>query len=85
MRYYSDNASEAVASQFWDELSEALDQIRSDSISHHYDPSGLRRLNMKKFPYHILFEELEDRLRVQVVRHNSRNPGFGMRRKRDRS
>ena len=40
---------------------------------------------MKKFPYHILFEELEDRLRVQVVRHNSRNPGFGMRRKRDRS
>ena len=85
MRYYSDSASEVVASQFWDELSESLEHIRSDSISHHYDPSGLRRLNMKRFPYHILFEELEDRVRVQVVRHNSRNPSFGMHRKRDRS
>ncbi len=82
MRFYLENASDSVASQFWDELSLALEEIRTGSIRHHFDTSGLRRLNLVKFPYHILYQDLDDRLRVQVVRHNSRNPKFGTRRKK---
>jgi plasmid stabilization system protein ParE len=82
MKYYFENASEFVATQFWDELSSALEAIRSTSVSHHFDPSGLRRLNMNTFPFNILYEDLNDRVRVQAIRHNTRKPEFGTRRKR---
>jgi hypothetical protein len=45
------------------------------------DPSGMRRRNLRKFPYHILFEARLDCLRVIVIRHHHRNPGYGLRRR----
>ncbi|MBK1814117.1 type II toxin-antitoxin system RelE/ParE family toxin [Luteolibacter yonseiensis] len=83
MRYYLESASENVASRFWNELLSALSRIQAEPDSHHFDPSGLRRHNMSRFPYHILFQNLDDRIRIQVIRHNSRSPNFGAHRKRD--
>lgn len=47
------------------------------------DETGLRRRNLEKFSFHILFEELDDRIRIQVVRHHSRKPTFGTKRSWD--
>lgn len=73
--------SEELCQRFWDELEAGIDSIEQHSSSHHYDPSGMRRYNLKKFPYHILFEERLDCNRIMVIRHHNRNPGFGLRRK----
>jgi hypothetical protein len=47
----------------------------------HFDPSGWRRANLEKFPYHLLFYEELDGVRIMTLRHDRRNPRFGLRRK----
>ena len=73
--------SDRLADEFWISVSDAFEQIQQYPERHHFDPSGYRRLNLKRFPYNMLFEELSDRVRVVVVRHNSRKPNFGTLRK----
>jgi len=50
--------------RFWNELDSATDGIASFPERHHYDPSGLRRSNLVKFPYHVLFEQRLDCVRI---------------------
>ena len=80
LRYYREE-SEGLADEFWITISEAFEEIQRYPGRHHFDDSGYRRLNLKRFPYNLLFEELTDRVRVVVVRHNSRKPNFGTRRR----
>lgn len=72
--------SEDLYEQFWGELDDAIDQIEFYPERHHYDPSGMRRSNLKKFPYHILFEERIECNRIIVIRHHHRDPRYGIRR-----
>lgn len=74
-------ASERVVGQFWDEIDSAIESIAKNPERHHFDLSGMRRCNLKRFPYHILFEERLDCLRIIVVRHDHRNPSYGLRRR----
>jgi plasmid stabilization system protein ParE len=70
-----------LADRFWSELNETLDEIFQHPERQHFDPSGYRRRNLKKFPYHILFEERLECLRIMVIRHDHRKPNVGLRRK----
>lgn len=78
---YFDGISPKLADEFWDELTEAIEYAREFPERHHFDPSGFRRSNLKRFPYHFLFRVFPDYIRVTVVRHNRRHPGYGTRRK----
>jgi len=78
-RYVS--ISDELNDRFWGEFDDAIDRIRKYPEAQHYDPSGKRRRNLKKFPYHILFEQHLSCVRVMAVRHHRRNPSFGLRRK----
>jgi len=73
--------SESLAEGFWKELQEAFAKVGSTPEAHHFDQSGLRRVNLKRFPYNVLYVVKEDRIRVQVVRHNRRDPRYGSHRK----
>jgi len=46
----------------------------------HFDRSGLRRCNLDRFPYHFLYDVRGEYVRIWVLRHNRRRPGFGLRR-----
>ncbi len=72
---------ESLEDRFWAEFDEAVDKLAKFPERHHYDPSGLRRSNLDKFPYHILFEERSGYVRVLAVRHHRRKPTYGLRRK----
>lgn len=72
--------SEELYERFWDELEEVIDQVENHPERHHFDPSGMRRSNLQKFPYHVLFEERLNYNRIIVIRHHHRNPGYGLRR-----
>lgn len=41
---------------------------------------GFRRANLKRFPYHFIYRELADGIRVTLVRHHRRHPDVGMER-----
>jgi plasmid stabilization system protein ParE len=72
--------SRELRDQFWGEIDAAVDAIENYPERHHFDPSGRRRSNLKKFPYHILFEERLQYNRIIVIRHHHRNPRYGLRR-----
>lgn len=73
--------SDSLCDRFWSEFDQAIEAIQYHPERHHFDPSGKRRKNLKRFPYHILFEIRFDCIRVLVVRHHRRNPSYGLRRK----
>ena len=77
--YYGD-ISERLADDFWDELTAAFDYARRFPLRHHFDPSGRRRSNLRRFPYHFLFRVSDSAVKIIVVRHNAHNPGYGSRR-----
>ncbi len=79
MDHYA-SISESLADGFWIELQGAFANVESAPEAHHFDQSGLRRFNLTRFPYNILYVVKDDRIRIQVVRHNSRRPLFGVRR-----
>jgi len=73
--------SSLLAERFWLELNEAIDEVFGFPERQHFDPSGYRRRNLKKFPFHILFEERLDCIRIMVIRHHGRNPSYGLKRR----
>ena len=58
------------------ELADAAEKPASFSIRE----SDIRRVNLRRFPYHFLFRIVGDVVRILVVRHHGRRPAFGMRR-----
>ena len=81
-QHYSE-ISEQLGDEFWQELTDYLDYARTFPERHHYDSigAGLRRCNLKRFPIHFLFRVLNDRIRVNVIRHDRRHPNYGIRRR----
>jgi plasmid stabilization system protein ParE len=73
--------SEKVLSSFWNELEAVIASIERNPRSHHYDPCGLRRANLRRFPYHLLYEVGDDTVFMVVFRHDKRHPNFGTKRK----
>ena len=82
MDFYFQNASERVALGFWEEVSSCFKRIKKNPMQYPVKELGLRRCNLKTYPFNILFEDLTDRIRIQVVRHNSRNPKYGTGRRK---
>lgn len=81
LKYYSD-ISQRLEDDFWAEFQTALEKIQTGPERFHFDTSSkLRRFNLKQFPYNILYRIYDDRIRIQVIRHNQRNRSFGLRRK----
>jgi plasmid stabilization system protein ParE len=72
--------SERVLSEFWLELELVIASIERNPRSHHYDSCGLRRINLRRFPYHILYDIEEDTIFMVVFRHDRRHPSFGTKR-----
>jgi plasmid stabilization system protein ParE len=80
LRYY-DDASPKLADEFWDELRRVIDLIAENPDRAHPAERGLWRVNLRRFPYHILFRGLPLTIRVIVVRHDKRHPHFGTSRR----
>lgn len=76
-----DLISTDLGDAFWNELLGAIERARQDPELHHFDATGLRRGNLKRFPVHFLFRVKEDSIRVIAIRHNRQKPSFGSKRR----
>ena len=75
-----DAVSTQLADDFFAEFKIGIEKACAHPRFFHFDSSGLRRCNLERFPYHFLYDIRSNCLRIWVVRHDHRNPRFGLRR-----
>ena len=72
-----DRIAPRLGDEFWTELMRLVELVSAKPERFHFAGRGLRRANMNCFPYHLLFRERADGIRVIVVRHHRRHPSYG--------
>ncbi len=75
-----DTVSRHLGEEFNLELRRMIAMAETNPDRFHLIKPGLHRANLKRFPYHFIYRELPDGIRVTLVRHHRRNPHFGMER-----
>jgi hypothetical protein len=75
-----DTISSRLGDEFWSELMRLVELVGANPRKFLFADRGLRRANMWRFPYHLLFSEKADIVRVITDRHNRRHPGLVMAR-----
>jgi plasmid stabilization system protein ParE len=80
LSYYHE-ISAALGGEFDHEVRFVLSQLIGSPLRFHLVDQGVRRANLRRFPYHILYEVQAEKLRVMHIRHNRRHPDYGMGRK----
>jgi plasmid stabilization system protein ParE len=76
-----DSISSDLGDSFWQELTEAIDYARNHPERHHFDRTGRRRSDLKRFPIHFLFRILPGIIRITAVRHDKQDPSYGSTRR----
>lgn len=78
--YYREQASETLADQFFETFLETIGQAVANPQGFHFANSVYRRANLPRFPYHFLYRETPRGIRILVLRHDRRNPKYGLNR-----
>ena len=78
LRY--DAVSQRLGEEFKAELRQIIAVAAAKPGRFYLLKPGFRRANLKRFPYHFIYRELPDGIRVTLVRHHKRHPGFGLER-----
>jgi plasmid stabilization system protein ParE len=79
LKYYN-RISRGLADEFDSEVRSIIAQAVANPLRFHVAGKGFRRANLRRFPYHILYEVHREVLRVMHIRHNKRHPDFNMQR-----
>jgi len=75
MDYYEAVAGEELASEFYSELRYFFERALEFPLAYRIRPHGLRRVDLKRFPFHILYRIVPPKtLRVLVIRHHKQRP-----------
>jgi hypothetical protein len=72
--------SENLAGDFKAELRAVIELARAKPNRFHSVKPGFHRANLKRFPYHFIYREISEGIRVILVRHHRRHPEAGMER-----
>ena len=80
LSFYEKEGSCTLADEFFNQLTTKIHQVRSNPEQFPFFRQGIRRVNLDRFPYHLLYRIKPDGIRVFVLRHHKRNPAYGLRR-----
>ena len=80
LAYYEEEGGTQLADRFFSELDSLVEVISREPRRFYPLDHSLRRANMTTFPYHLLFREVPEGVRVLVLRHHKRRPTFGLNR-----
>ena len=79
MEYYDRVADPEISADFYFEFRRCIDKIAARPYSFPFYIDDYRRLNLDRFPHHVLYRIInDDFVRILVVRHDSRHPSFGL-------
>lgn len=72
--------SPVLGEEFKQELRQFVALAAANPGRFHPAKSGFRRANLRRFPYHFLYRELPNGIRITLVRHHKRHPDHGLER-----
>ena len=79
MDYYLREAGAKFATEFYEEFKRCRQIIGSRPESYPVVRKDIRRINFRRFPYHLLYQIVDKNyVIVLVVKHDSRDPDFGL-------
>ncbi len=79
VQFYYDSDDTVLAADFYVEFRKFVDEMAVRPQSFPKQGNCYRRVNLKRFPFHILFRKVDNKtLRILVVKHNHRDPRFGL-------
>lgn len=80
--HYREVSGEALANRFFDDLQASLKTLveNPQAFPFYMGHSQARRVRLRAFPYLIVYRILPEKVRVNVIKHESRHPRYGMSR-----
>ncbi len=78
---YVESAGHAVASRFLKEFERVAELLVQHPGLGTPTTKGRRAFPLRVFPYSVVYRDLENRIRILIVRHQHRKPGHGGRRR----
>jgi plasmid stabilization system protein ParE len=81
MDYYEQADIPELADELYEELRHFMAEAAESPETFSIRERDIRRVNLQRFPYHLLFRIVGDMVRILVVRHHSRHPSLGIRRR----
>src|SRR4051812_34814819 len=70
-------ASKRLSQEFRSELRRTIAIAAANPNRFHTIKPGFHRANLQRFPYHFIYREILDGIRVTLLRHHRRSPGVG--------
>lgn len=78
MEYYAREAGNLIAKEFYEEFKRCRKRIADHPTSFPVVRDSVRRVNFHRFPYHILYQMIDEEFaKILVVKHDHRDPVFG--------
>ena len=81
MAYYKRVASPELADAFYEEFRHFAEEARKRPTSFGIRERDIRRVELQRFPYHVLFRIAGESVRILVVRHHRRHLSLGITRR----
>jgi toxin ParE1/3/4 len=70
--------SQKLTDDFKAELRRVIAMASVNPNRFHSVKPGFHQANLKRFPYHVIYREIPEGIRVTLVRHHRRHPDTGM-------
>jgi len=80
--HYDEAGGSKLGDRFFGEVEIAIARIENNPSGHHFSDGGLRKVALRSFPYHFLYEADSNIIWIAVLRHDRRHPNFGLSRKK---
>lgn len=80
MERYERVATRQLADEFYAEVRRLMVAAARNPKRFAVRERDIRRANLTRFPFHILFRIVGETVRILVVRHHRRHPSYGMSR-----
>jgi len=77
MDYYEQVATRELADRFYFELRHFIELAAATPEGFPVRDRDIRRVNLRRFPYHFLFRLVGGAVRILVIRHHRRHPTVG--------
>ena len=74
--FYSEHAGPAVAARFLEEFERVAKLLVEHPDLGTPTSGGRRSFPLKVFPHSVVYRKLESRIRILIVRHQHRKPGY---------
>jgi plasmid stabilization system protein ParE len=75
--FYGEHAGAAVAERFLDEFERVVGLLVAYPGLGTSTANGRKTFPLRLFPYSVIYREREGDIRILVVRHQHRKPGYG--------